>query len=97
MSRKEYVFPAPIVQTQADRVEIISVSITPAENEVRLRFERRNGDQVVGSDQITVTMAQFDAFVNNAASFPGSGFLGKVIRFFVSNGTLPAGGTIVEL
>ncbi len=94
MARKQYVYPAPVVQTQADRAEVTLVTIDPVANQVRLTIEKRNGPQVVGSEQLTVPVANLDVFVNNIGSFPGDGFFEKILRFFAAGGIFPPGGSI---
>lgn len=97
MARKEYVFPAPVVQSQADRAEVVLVEINPLEDRVSLTIQRRMGATVVGSSVLSVPMSQLDVFVNNAASFAGNGFLEKVLTFFAAGGIFPPGGSVAPL
>lgn len=94
MPRREYVFPSPVVETQADRAEITSVDIRPLENRVAITIQRRMGAEAVGSTVLAVPMSQLDVFINNAAAFPGNGFLEKVLRFFAQGKIFPPGGAV---
>lgn len=95
MSRKEYVYSAPAVQTQTDRAEIVSVTIDPPADRVALVIQKRFNGTVTSTETLVVKMANLDIFINNAAAFTGNGFLEKILRFFAQGGLLPPGGMVV--
>jgi hypothetical protein len=93
--RREYVLSAPVTHTQVDRAEVLSVKVDPISG-VEVVLQYRLGSAVRATATMLFPLTAFDAFVVAAAGLPGTTFFEKILRFFASNGTLPAGGTVQE-
>jgi len=94
MLRSEYVFAAPVVETQADRASILLIEIAPQLDIVKIIVQRMNKEQFVGTLPVTLKVAHLDEFLAAATSLPGEKLLEKLLSFLVVNQHLPGGGRI---
>jgi hypothetical protein len=90
---KTYRF-APQVVARRDGARVTRVTIEPDTDRVTMELLYVEGATHRGVATLSFTEAQLDAFINAAASFPGTGFVEKILNFFAASGVLPAGGTV---